>query len=158
MNQSSIQAPLGRLVSGLYIVTAKTATGEETGMLSSWVMQAGFEPPMLTVAVKLGRYLEEWLTAGTPFNVNILSESQNAMLKHFGRGFEPGEPAFEGLDITRCSRGVVILTGTLGHLECEPSAHLDSADHRLFLAKITGGQLQSEQSPWSHVRKNGMRY
>ena len=86
MNQSSIEAPLGRLVSGLYIVTAKTATGEETGMLSSWVMQAGFEPPMLTVAVKLGRYLEEWLTAGTPFNVNILSESQNAMLKPFGRG------------------------------------------------------------------------
>jgi flavin reductase (DIM6/NTAB) family NADH-FMN oxidoreductase RutF len=154
----AIPPVLGRIPSGIFILTARAPDGAETGMLASWVMQAGFEPPMITTVVKQGRYVADWLTAGAPFNLNLVAEGQTQMLSHFGKGFEPGEPAFTGLDLDRCPREVAILKTALGHLECTPVGHVDSGDHRVFLAKVEGGRLAAEDRPMVHIRKNGLRY
>jgi flavin reductase (DIM6/NTAB) family NADH-FMN oxidoreductase RutF len=152
-----LHAILGRVPSGIFILTA--GAGEQaTGMLASWVMQAGFEPPMVTVAVRSGRYVEDWLTNGEPFVLNVVGEEQKHLLKHFGKGFERGELAFEGLDVKLAHSGVPALVNSIGHLECEPVKHVDSADHRIFLARVTAGHLSSDAPPMVHVRKNGAHY
>jgi len=157
MNNTDFDPVLGRVASGIYILTVGTGQ-RATGMLASWVMQAGFEPPTVSVAVKSGRYVEQWLTAGEPFVLNVLAEKQFDFLKHFGSGFDRGEPAFEGVEITHCPRGVPILSGSLGHLECEPTEHVDSGDHRIFLAKVVRGGLHTEAQPMTHTRKTGKHY
>lgn len=148
---------LGRVPSGIFILTAGKGD-QATGMLASWVMQAGFKPPMVTVAVNKDRYVGEWLGQGDPFVLNVVSESQKGLLAHFGQGFAPEEPAFEGLEITEGDNGVTRLIDSLGHLECEPVSHLDSGDHRIFLAKITAGKLHTEEDPMVHIRKSGAHY
>lgn len=157
MNLSPIAAVLGRLPSGLFVLTAR-CEDEETGMLASWVMQAGFEPPAITVALHKDRVLARWLATGTPFTVNLLAQEQRPLLAHFARGFEEGEPAFDGLEVERVSNGTPVLADTVGYLECEPTGHLDSADHRIFLARVVGGHLNEGRRPLVHVRKNGMKY
>ena len=157
MSDSDLAEILGRIPSGLFILTVRFRN-EETGMLASWVMQAGFEPPMLTVAVQRPRNVADWLTACAPFVINVIADSDKALMKHFGRGFEPGQSAFTGLDIGRTSHDVPILPGTVGHLECTPTAHLDSGDHRVFMANIVAGRRVSDFAPYLHVRKNGLRY
>ncbi len=154
---SAVAAVLGKVPSGLFILTIRRED-QETGMLASWVMQAGFEPPMVTVAVKQGRYVGEWLTEGAPFLLNALGENSKALLSHFGRGFEPGEPAFDGLDITRTIDNLPALTDALGYLECKPKGHVDSGDHRIFIAEVIDGQMTKDSSPYVHIRKNGLRY
>ena len=149
---------IGHIPSGIFILTVGTGT-RATGMLASWVMQAGFEPPTISVAVKLGRYVCDWLTEGQPFVLNLVAEGQKSLLKHFGQGFEPGTPAFDGLEIAHCARGVPILKESLGHIECEPSAHADSGDHRVFLAKVVRGRLsEADHKPMVHIRKTGAHY
>ncbi|HZZ30221.1 MAG TPA: flavin reductase family protein [Pirellulales bacterium] len=157
MAASQLEAILGRVPSGLFILTI-AHQGSETGMLASWVMQAGFEPPMVTVAVKQGRYVAEWLGAKEPFVLNLLREDQKPLLSHFGRGFEPGEPAFTGLSLHRTVGNLPVLADILGHLECRPNSHVDSGDHRIFLADVLAGQLTGEGQPYVHIRKNGLRY
>ena len=158
MTKKAFDPVLGRVPSGIFILTV--GVGERaTGMLSSWVMQAGFEPPMVSVAVKLGRYVCDWLSEGQPFVLNLVGESQTDLVKHFGKGFEPGAPAFKGVAITHCARGVPILADTLGHLECEPLRHEDSGDHRIFLAKVVRGKLRhADAQPMVHVRRSGANY
>lgn len=148
---------LGRLPSGVFILTARDGA-QETGMLASWVMQAGFKPPMLTAAVQQGRYLGEWLTAGHQFALNQLAAGQKSLLRHFARGFAPGEPAFDNLQFEYTAAGVPILLGTVGYLECVPKGHIDSGDHRVFLAEIVDGRLSGDAEPMVHVRKSGMHY
>ena len=80
------------------------------------------------------------------------------MLSHFGRGFAPGEPAFEGLAIERSASGLPMIAGAVGHLECQPLNHLESGDHRIFLAEVVGGDLQTEDGPMVHIRKSGLHY
>jgi flavin reductase (DIM6/NTAB) family NADH-FMN oxidoreductase RutF len=157
-NSNGFDPVLGRVPSGIFILTVGTGN-RATGMLASWVQQAGFEPPMISLAVKLGRFVCEWLTEGQPFVLNLVGESQSAFLKHFSRGFEPNEPAFEGVPITHCRRGVPILSDALGHLECEPVRHVDSGDHRVFLANVVRGRLnQIHSRPMVHIRKSGAKY
>jgi flavin reductase (DIM6/NTAB) family NADH-FMN oxidoreductase RutF len=149
---------LGRIPSGLFVLTVGTGP-RATGMLSSWVMQAGFDPPMVSVSIKLGRYVCDWLTEGQPFVLNVLGQSQTNLMRHFSKGFEAGEQAFEGLDVTHCARGVPILKQAIGHVECEPVRHVDSGDHRIFLAKVVRGKLRdADAKPRVHIRRTGAAY
>lgn len=161
MAESEITAPLvaalGRVTSGIYILTAG-AGDRSTGMLASWVQQAGFEPPAVTVAVKRDRYIGDWLTDREPFVLNVVGEGQKEFLKHFGKGFEPGEAAFDGIETVETAAGTPALAGAVASLECRPTQHFDSGDHRVFLAEVTGGSLRSETKPMVHLRRRGDHY
>ena len=159
---SSLARVLGRIPSGLYILTVRSVAGGkealETGMLASWVMQAGFDPPMITVAVRKGRFVAEWLAKGAPFVLNLLADGDKAVIRHYGKGFEPGQPAFEGVQFQRDSREVPVLSDALGHLECETVGQIESGDHIVFMAKVLGGHLAVDEAPAVHVRKSGTHY
>lgn len=157
MSTSDFSGVLGRIPSGIYILTVRHGEAE-TGMLASWVMQAGFDPPMVSVAVKQGRYVADWLAAGAAFALNVVAESDKQLLKHFGRGFELGQPAFEGLAMSRTPGGMPILDAALGYLECVPTANVASGDHLIYLARVVAGQLAREDRPMVHVRKSGLNY
>ncbi len=88
---------LGKLPSGCSILTA-AHTGRSTGMLTSWLQQASFQPLLLTVAIKPGRPMPDLIEKSQRFVVNLLGQNPDAFFRHFGRGFAPGEPAFEGLN------------------------------------------------------------
>ena len=69
-------------------------------MLASWVSQASFSPPGLSIAVAKDRSVESLLQKGDSFALNILSEKDfREPLKRFTKPFSPGEDRFEGLDI-----------------------------------------------------------
>lgn len=159
--RTDIAAVLGRTPSGLYIVTAQGPDGSQTGMLASWVQQAAFNPPAVTVAVKKGRYLHEWLSYCPDIVLNLLGETQKRFLGHFGKGFEPHEPAFEGLNTRQAANGLTVLADALGWMEGRVTDRLETADHVLYLVEITaagqGPQLETER-PYVHLRKNGFSY
>lgn len=155
--ESPWAAPLGRVPSGIFILTVRHGD-LETGMLASWVQQAGFEPPMVTVAVKQGRYVAQWLQDGAAFALNLVGAGETRFLKHFGRGFEPDQAAFEGLEVARTDADVPYLTEAAGYLACQPRQHLNSGDHCIFLAEVTAGAMLNDQEPMVHVRKSGLRY
>jgi flavin reductase (DIM6/NTAB) family NADH-FMN oxidoreductase RutF len=166
MNQDKHHTPiaqvLGRIPSGIFVLTVGDDTGRETGMLASWVQQASFDPPQITAAVKRERYVNQWLQK-RPFAVlNLLGEAEKNLLGHFGRGFKEDEPAFHTLEFTRGpATGLPALSDALGYLECRVAGQFDSADHVVYLLEILGagvGESLHEESPMVHVRKSGLSY
>ena len=152
---------LGRTPSGVFILTASDGDGHATGMLASWVQQAGFEPPAVTVAVNKSRYLNEWLAKSPYLVLNLVGSSQTSFLKHFGKGFEPDQPAFEGVDTADTAHGIPALAGALGRLEGVVKNKLESGDHVIYLVEIESahaGESIDEDRPMVHIRKNGFGY
>ncbi|MFG0335027.1 MAG: flavin reductase family protein [Maioricimonas sp. JB049] len=159
--RDAIAPVLGRTPSGLYILVAGDGEGDQTGMLASWVQQASFEPPAVTVAVNKSRYLNDWLAKSPQVVLNLVGESQKQFLGHFGRGFEPGEPAFEGVATTRATNGLPTLTEALGYLEGKVTGQVDAGDHMVYVVEITAaghGPALASERPWVHIRKNGFSY
>lgn len=152
-----LAAALGRIPSGLFVVTARHGDAE-TGMLASWVQQCAFEPPLISLAIKHGRDITTWLTENAPFNVNILDDSQTDLLIHFGRGFALGDPAFTGLEVERPPGKPPILSEALAYLECRVVRSLPAGDHDLFIGEVVGGRLLNEGHPMVHIRKSGFHY
>jgi flavin reductase (DIM6/NTAB) family NADH-FMN oxidoreductase RutF len=150
-------AALGRLPSGLFVLTVRR--GEiESGLLTSWVQQCAFEPPTLSVALKRNRPITAWLTDGSPFMLNILDASQTDMVAHFGRGFDPGQPAFLDLEVERLNGGAPVLTEALGYLSCRVSGRCTVGDHEMVLGVVLGGRVLGDGQPMVHIRKSGSHY
>ena len=151
-------AALGRLSSGLYIVT--TGTGAEaSGFLASWVQQAGFQPPAVTVAVHRERAVHEILRACGHFCVSVLAPSSMHHLKNFARGLGPGAAAFEGLATGQAASGVPYLQDAHAWLACRVVGDAVWSDHTVFCGEVVDGAcLDLDEAPATHVRKNGLSY
>lgn len=129
-------------------------------MLASWVQQASFEPQQVTVAVNGSRYLNQWLKDDTLVGLNLIGESGGKFLGHFGKGFEPEEDAFVGLETTTVA-GVRVLSEAMGYLIGKVVSRLVSGDHVIYLIEITeAGQSEGfdAEKPMVHIRKSGGHY
>ncbi len=151
-----LMAALGRVPSGLFVLTVKHGDAE-TGMLASWVQQCSFDPPQVSVAVRRDRDVNQWLTPDAPFVLNILDDGQTDMIVHFGRGFDLDTAAFTGLDVDRHGSGPV-LREALACLECRVVTRYNAGDHDLLIGRVVVGRVLNEGQPMVHVRKNGAHY
>ena len=152
-----LAAALGRLTSGLYVVTLRR-DNVETGMLVSWVQQCSFKPPQISLALSPDRPLAALLQRQALFTLNVLESDQTDMIVHFGRGFAPGEDAFHRLDVERGGPGGPVLSEALAILECRVTDRYSAGDHDLFIAQVLSGRLLGDGQPMVHIRKNGFHY
>jgi flavin reductase (DIM6/NTAB) family NADH-FMN oxidoreductase RutF len=152
-----IGSALAKIPSGIFILTAQHGA-DRTGMLASWVMQAGFEPPMVTVAVRKGRYIADWMRDQAKVAICILSDDEKNMISHFGRGFEPGQEAFRDVELLGTEREVPVLKDALAYLCGTVSGEIETGDHIIFTVRITSGNLMREGAPMTHIRKDGLKY
>lgn len=159
LTDERLGAALGRIPSGLFIVTWHVE-GSDRAMLASWATQAGFAPPLISVAVGVTRDLLAAIRGGGAFVVNVLSDSQRGLLGRFGKPPAPGEDPFAGLPTERTGRGIVVLADAAAWLECEPVAESlpIAADHALVLGRVTAAGGRTDLAPLIHVRRNGLKY
>jgi flavin reductase (DIM6/NTAB) family NADH-FMN oxidoreductase RutF len=159
--QTSLAPVLGRVPSGVFILVAGDGTGRTTGLLASWIQQASFDPPQVTVAVNKSRYLADWLKPGAPVTINQIAKGDNTLFRHFSKGFDPDADAFAGLELLQGSAGLPLLKAAMASMEGTISSQMEAGDHLIFLVTITNAVAHrdvSELEPFVHVRKNGFGY
>ncbi|MCA9049739.1 MAG: flavin reductase [Planctomycetaceae bacterium] len=152
---------LGRIPSGVFILVAGNGAGQVTGLLASWIQQASFEPPQITVAVNKSRYLNDWLAAGSAVTLNQISKGDNTLFRHFGKGFEPGVSAFDGIRIKTGTSGLPLLTDSMASMEGQVVSAMEAGDHTIYLVNITSAEAHQDATafdPFVHVRRNGFSY
>ena len=143
---SNLDKALGRLSGGLYVVTARDGEGLErrqSAMVASWVSQASFSPPGITVAVAKDRAIESFMQVGCYFVVNILREDnyQN-MFRHFLKRFAPGADRFAEVDIIEnIAKGGPVLTESLAFLDCKVISRLETPDHWIIYGIVENGNV-----------------
>jgi flavin reductase (DIM6/NTAB) family NADH-FMN oxidoreductase RutF len=155
--QKSLAAALGRIPSGLFVLTFRHGK-QETAMLASWIQQCSFEPPQIVIAMNEKRFVLEWLKEGSPIAVNILGEGQKDLMSHFGKGFEPGQPAFDGIALDRNHDGSATLRDAHAVLDCRVAGKHAAGDHVLIVARVVAGKVQHEGRPGVHIRRSGSHY
>lgn len=156
---TNVEQAVGRIVGSLCVVTAKQED-VASGMLASWVSQATFNPPGLTVAVAKDRAVESLMYPGGQFVLNILAEGKHlSLMKHFLKPFGPAEDRFTGIATEIADNGSPILSDALAYLECSVSSRMECGDHWVIYAIVKNGKLiETDALTAVHYRKSGNHY
>ena len=156
---TDLDKAIGRLSGGLYIITA-TKGDVSSAMLASWVSQASFEPPGLTIAVAKDRAIESLMQVGDRFVLNILEEGKyQPLMKHFLKRFKPGADRFARIKTQTAANGSPILTDALAYLECQVSSRMECNDHWIVYSHVDLGRVSNPDGLTAvHHRKVGNHY
>jgi len=153
-NKKQVGKALGRIASGLFVVTAK-CEDKEDAVLASWVNQCAFDPPAVTIALATLRQARLLVEGAGAFIVNILPKDDMALLKYFSR---PPEDIFKGVMTRKGLEDIRILIDAVAYLECEVVQSMQAGDHVLYVGEIVGGKTLKGGDPYIHVRDNGFNY
>jgi flavorubredoxin/flavin reductase (DIM6/NTAB) family NADH-FMN oxidoreductase RutF len=151
---------LGRLSGGLYVVTARQEE-RASAMVASWVSQASFDPPGISVAVAKDRAIEALMQVGDRFVLNILREDNHQqLLRHFLRRFPPGADRFAGINtLEGVAAGGPVLGDALAFLGCRVVQRLEGPDHWIIYAEVEQGNVSDTEAATAvHHRKVGNHY
>ena len=155
---------MGRISGGLYVITASQDTDQNQrrgAMIASWVSQASFNPPGLTVAVAKDRAIEALMQVEDHFVVNILKEDNYLPLfRHFLKRFPPGADRFHGVaTLDGVATGGPVLAEALAFLDCQVKQRLETPDHWIIYALVKQGSVADAEAKTAvHHRKVGSNY
>jgi 3-hydroxy-9,10-secoandrosta-1,3,5(10)-triene-9,17-dione monooxygenase reductase component len=157
MDKQQLAPAIGKIPSGIYIATG-SHDGVPVGMLCSFVEQAGFDPPMVTIAIQPGRLLHAAIEINGLFGLNILGEDDQALMKPFTQGDNP-QP-FDDLSLIDNGHNLPQLADALAFLACKIRGSLRcGGDHIIYLAEVIDGELlREDDKPMVRVRRNGFSY
>ena len=156
--KEQIGRALGRLASGVYVVTCNDKN-ESEGMLTTWIAQVAFEPPMISIAIKDGRPLLECLKEGSQLVVNILSKNSPEIFKQFAKPNLSSAERFAGLELLPEGEFGPVFSKAVSYLLCTTHKIIKAGDHNLVLAEVVGGAMLHESAePMVHFRASGFQY
>ncbi|MBD2325536.1 diflavin flavoprotein [Alkalinema sp. FACHB-956] len=148
---------MGRVVGSLSIVTVQRGDAK-AAILTSWVSQATFNPPGITIAIS--KDLAEGILdhAGDQFVLNVLREGKN-LRRHFQKITVTGTDPFAEVAVKTARNGSPILQEALAYLECTVQNRLDCGDHWLLYAVVNGGEVLEANGVTAVLhRKSGAAY
>lgn len=148
---------VGRVTGSLSVLTAKQGD-TNLGLLTSWVSQAGFSPPAVTIAIPKHGEAETVAHSGEPLVLNILKEGRN-LRRHFLKSHAPGEDVFADVATETASNGCLILTDALAYIEATVQNRMDCGDHWLLYALVDRGKVLEPTGVTAvNHRKSGNQY
>jgi flavin reductase (DIM6/NTAB) family NADH-FMN oxidoreductase RutF len=155
--RSSLARALGRIPSGLFIVTTRQED-RPLGFLASFLMQVGFEPPTVSVAVGKEREHLGAIRDHGAFAVSILDKQSSGVMGAFFRKPEPGTTPFDGLVTREAPSGCLLLPDSLAWLDCRLQGEHAVGDHVVVFGEVSAAELLREGEPSIHLRADGLRY
>jgi flavin reductase (DIM6/NTAB) family NADH-FMN oxidoreductase RutF len=155
-SRERIGPALGKVTSGIYVATA-AHDGARIGMLASFIEQAAFEPPMVSMAVGRERPILAALDGAGVFGINVLGKHNHPLVRSFVKP-QDGDP-FEGHALVANAHNVPQFADAMAFLICKVAGKVVAGDHWLYLAEVIDGALQHEhEHPMFRIRRNGFDY
>ncbi len=127
---------MGRFATGVTILTVNGPDSRPWGMTASSLASVSLVPPLVSVCVDHKAELHDAILAAPVFVVNILESGQEVLSRRFA---DQHEDRFDGVGYHRSPEGLVLLDGTLAHLECDRFASYPAGDHTLIIGRVIGG-------------------
>ena len=145
---------VGRIVGSLCVLTT-CKDNQHSGVLTSWVSQATFNPPGLMIAVSQQQHSDSINNPGDKLVLNILNEDKDVR-----RNFSSqSSSSFNNLTTKTASNGCLIIEEALAYLECTVQNFLEAGDRTLIYVVVERGEvLENNGVTAIQHRKSGSHY
>jgi flavin reductase (DIM6/NTAB) family NADH-FMN oxidoreductase RutF len=113
--------------------------GRPVGLTVNSLTSVSLRPPLISICVDREREMHDTILGAGRFVLNVLRSPQEALARRFS---ERHEDRFEGIGYQLSPDGLILLDGTLAHIECERYARYPGGDHTIVIGKVTGGAVK----------------
>ena len=155
MNEKYRQQSLRMFSYGVYILSSVNE-GEYCVSTITWVSQASFEPPMISVCIKRNSSSYEIVKKRGEFILHLLGDNQKELASTF---FKPTIFENEKLNGQEFSlaNNLPLLKDIPAYIQCKVVEILENGDHPLFLAEVVDAKINNDSNPLE-LRKTGWTY
>ena len=155
MNKQTRKIALRMIPYGVYILTSKM-NSEVSAATVTWVSQASFEPPMISICIKRNSGSYKVVKKRGEFILHMLGTNQKALAATF---FKPSE-LINGLingEKYKMKNDLPLLTAPPAYIRCQVLEILEHGDHPLFLAEVKEVTVRKDVAPLQ-LCKTGWSY
>jgi flavin reductase (DIM6/NTAB) family NADH-FMN oxidoreductase RutF len=143
---ADLRHAMGRLPTGVTVVTSVSGTGEPVGTTANAVTSVSLDPPLLLVCFGDASLTLAAIRTHGAFAVNVLGERHSALSAAFARRGAPD--AWRAIDHDPGHAGVPRLREALASLECTVEQLLPGGDHVIVLGRVLAvGVGADDQAP-----------
>jgi len=155
MNEKYRQQSLRMFSYGVYILSSVNE-GEYCVSTITWVSQASFEPPMISVCIKRNSVSYKIVKKRGEFILHLLGDNQKELASTF---FKPTIFENEKLNGQEFSlaNNLPLLKDIPAYIQCKVVEILEHGDHSLFLAEVVDAKINNNSDPLE-LRKTGWTY
>ena len=155
MNEKYRKQSLRMFSYGVYILSSLNE-GEYCVSTVTWVSQASFEPPMISVCIKRDSASYEIVKKRGEFILHLLGDSQKELASTF---FKPTVFENEKLNGQAFSleNNLPLLKDVPAYIQCKVVKIIENGDHPLFLAEVVDAKINNVSNPLE-LRKTGWTY
>jgi flavin reductase (DIM6/NTAB) family NADH-FMN oxidoreductase RutF len=133
MDDRHFRNALGRFVTGVTVITTRTAEGKLEGLTANSFSAVSLDPPLVLWSLRKSSTLMTTFQEATHFAVNVLGAWQAALSDHFAKR---APDKFQNVVHAPGLGGCPLLFGALATFECVKDATITSGDHVVFFGRV----------------------
>jgi flavin reductase (DIM6/NTAB) family NADH-FMN oxidoreductase RutF len=155
MNEKYRQQSLRMFSYGVYILSSVNE-GEYCVSTITWVSQASFEPPMISVCIKRNSASYEIVKKRGEFILHLLGDNQKELASTFFKPTIFENDKSNGQEFS-LENNLPLLKDIPAYIHCKVVEILENGDHPLFLAEVVDAKINNDSNPLE-LRKTGWTY
>lgn len=149
---------LRKIPYALHVITAKGEDGAFNGFTANWVTQAGFDPPMVALAIANDAYTLPLIQSGGYFVVNFIEQDSADFLRSVARPHRKAPDKLEDVELRESAHGVPVLADAVGYLEVTVKGGVEyGGDHQIVVGEVTDAAV-FEDADIQTMQAAGMKY
>lgn len=130
---SSLRQAVGAFVTGVTVVTTRSAQGLDVGVTANSFNSVSLEPPLVLWSLSRHSRSMPAFKESELFAVHILRDSQQDLSQRFA---SRSEDKFAGLPLERGLNGLPLLPGCLTRLQCRTQFRYEGGDHVILVGEV----------------------
>ncbi len=129
----ALRRALGQFATGVTVVTAHAANGEDLGITANSFNSVSLDPPLVLWSLSRKARSLPLFTAADHFAVNILAVDQTELSDRFARAMGP---KYDGVQVERGAGQTPLLCGCAARFQCRQSFRHEGGDHVIFVGEV----------------------
>lgn len=136
---------MARWATGVSVVTAREFD-RDAGLTVNALLSVSLAPPSVLVSLTRDADTTPLIERSGHFAVSFLAADQRPLSERFALAVA-AEEKFRDLSVHRSPRGLALLDGTLGALECRVVSKTPAYDHLLILGEVLYQEFGRDDAP-----------
>jgi flavin reductase (DIM6/NTAB) family NADH-FMN oxidoreductase RutF len=133
VDSTRFRAVLGKFVTGVTVITTRTADATTAGVTVSSFNTLSLDPPLILWSLSLNAPSLKLFRSSNYFAINILAQDQTALASQFSK---PSADKFQGVATIDGLADVPLIVGAAAQLECRVENRYPGGDHELVIGHV----------------------